>query len=411
MENTVVVTGMGAVCALGHNVKDIFLAAKNGVCGIAEGTMYDREHIADMRFVAEVKDFDPSAYISKREERRLDRFCQFAIYAGMQAWEQAGLTDFDPYMAGVVMGSGMGGLNTVCEQYQEMCDHGVGAVSSLFIPKAIINIAPGNLAIRLGLNGPCYSVVTACASGADAVGQAYRMVKDGTVDVMLAGGTEAVIQDLAVQGFNQMQALSNATSVDRASIPFDRERQGFVMGEGAAFLVLESERHAKKRGAEILGQIVGYGQTCDANHITAPMEGGVHAAKAMAIACEMANVEKDAVGYINAHGTGTPLNDKTETAAIKVCFGKHAEKMLISSTKSMTAHMLGAAGAMEAILTILSLREGVALPTINLRVPDPECDLDYVPNQCRDMDTEYALSNSLGFGGHNSAILFKRVKE
>ncbi len=410
MANGVVVTGMGAVCALGHHVEDIFNAAKNGVCGIAEGTMFDRDKITDMRFVAEVKDFDPSAYISKREARRLDRFCQFAVYAGMQAWEQAGLSEFDPYKAGVIVGSGMGGLNTICEQYDEMMTNGVSAVSSLFIPKAIINIAPGNLAIRLGLNGPCFGVVTACASGTDAVGQAYRLVKDGIVDIMLVGGAEAVIQNLAVQGFNQMQALSNAETVDRASIPFDKERQGFVMGEGAAFVVLESEAFAKSRGAKIFGQICGYGQTCDANHITAPMEGGVHAAKAMALACEEAGISTDAVGYINAHGTGTPLNDKTETAAIRHCFGAHADEMLVSSTKSMTAHMLGAAGAIEAIFAMKSLSEGVALPTINLKVPDPECDLDYVANAAKPMDTEYAISNSLGFGGHNSSLLFKRIK-
>ena len=409
MANGVVVTGMGAVCALGHHAEDIFKAAKAGVCGIAEGSMFDRDQITDMRFVAEVKDFDPSAYITKREARRLDRFCQFAVYAGMQAWEQAGLSEFDPYKAGVIVGSGMGGLNTICEQYDEMMTNGVSAVSSLFITKAIINIAPGNLAIRLGLHGPNYGVVTACASGADAVGQAYRMVKDGIVDIMLVGGAEAVINNLAVQGFNQMQALSNAETVDRASIPFDKERQGFVMGEGAAFVVLESETFAKARGAKVLGQICGYGQTCDANHITAPMEGGVHAAKAMALACEEADISADAVGYINAHGTGTPLNDKTETAAIRACFGAHADAMLVSSTKSMTAHLLGAAGAMEAILTMKSLSEGVALPTINLKVADPECDLDYVANEAKPMNTDYALSNSLGFGGHNSSLLFKRV--
>jgi len=410
MANNVVVTGMGAVCALGHNIDDIFNAAKKGICGIAEGTMFDREQITDMRFVAEVKDFDPSAYISKREARRLDRFCQFAIYAGMQAWEHAGLSEFDPYKAGVIVGSGMGGLNTICEQYEEMRTHGVSAVSSLFIPKAIINIAPGNLAIRLGLHGPNFGVVTACASGTDAVGQAYRMVKDGTVDIMLVGGAEAVIQNLAVQGFNQMQALSNAETVDRASIPFDKERNGFVMGEGAAFLVLESEAHADKRGAEMYGEICGYGQTCDANHITAPMEGGVHAAKAMALACEQARIDPTEVGYINAHGTGTPLNDKTETAAIKACFGAHAYNMKVSSTKSMTAHLLGAAGAMEAALTMLSLKEGVALPTINLNVPDPDCDLDYVPHTAQALDTEYAISNSLGFGGHNSSLLLRRKR-
>ncbi len=408
MDTSVVITGMGAVCALGDNIDDIFEAAQKGVNGIAEGTMFDREAIPNVKFVGEVKNFDPERYITKREQRRLDRFCQFAIFAGMQAWEQAGIIEFDAYKAGVILGSGMGGLLTISEQQDALREQGPGAVSSLFIPKAIINLAPGNLAIRLGLNGPCFGVVTACASGTDAIGQAYRYVKSGICDVMLVGGAEAVIGNLAVQGFNQMTALSNATELTRASIPFDKERQGFVMGEGAAFLVLESKSFAEKRGAKVYGEICGFGQTCDANHITAPMEGGVHAAKAMALACEEAGIAKTEVGYINAHGTGTPLNDVTETDAIKACFGKHAYDIKVNSTKSMTGHMLGAAGAMEAVLTLQSLNAGVALPTINLLVPDEACDLNYVPNQAQKMDTRYGISNSLGFGGHNSSILIKK---
>ena len=408
METKVVITGMGALCALGDHIDDIFEAAKNGVNGIAEGTMFNREAITDMKFVAEVKDFNPERYINKREQRRLDRFCQFAVYAGMQAWEAAGITEFDAYKAGVILGSGMGGLLTISEQQDVLREQGPQAVSSLFIPKAIINLAPGNLAIRLGLNGPCYGVVTACASGTDAIGQAYRYVKSGICDIMLVGGAEAVIGDLAVQGFNQMSALSNATELTRASIPFDKERDGFVMGEGAAFLVLESREHAEKRGANVLGEICGFGQTCDANHITAPMEGGVHAAKAMELACEEAGIEKTEVGYINAHGTGTPLNDVTETEAIKACFGEHAYRMKVNSTKSMTGHMLGAAGAMEAVLTVMSLNTGVVLPTINLLVPDEKCDLNYVPNKAQVMDAKFGISNSLGFGGHNSSILIKK---
>jgi len=409
MENSVVITGMGGICPLGDNVNDIFNAAKKGTNGISEGTAYNRETITDVNFVGEVKDFDPGQYISKREQRRLDRFCQFAVYAGMQAWEQAGITEFDAYKAGVILGSGMGGLLTISQQQDALRAEGPKGVSPLFIPKAIINLAPGNLAIRLGLNGPCLGVVTACASGTDAIGQAYRLVKSGVCDIMLVGGAEAVIDDLAVQGFNQMSALSNATELNRASIPFDKERQGFVMGEGAAFMVLESKAFAEKRGAKVLGEIAGFGQTCDANHITAPMEGGIHAAKAMALAVEEAGIEKHEVGYINAHGTGTPLNDKTETQAIKACFGGGAYQMKVSSTKSMTGHMLGAAGAMEAVLTLLSLNEGVALPTINLLVPDEDCDLNYVPNKAQALDTQYGISNSLGFGGHNSSILIKKV--
>jgi len=408
MANRVVITGMGAVCALGDNIEDIFIAAEKGTCGIDYADQFDREKISDVYFAAEIKDFDPSKYINKREARRLDRFCQYAIYAGMQAWDDSGLTEFDPYRVGTILGSGMGGLNTVCEQYDTMANNGVNTVSSLFITKSIINIAPGMLAIKLGLNGPCYGIVTACASGTDALGQAFRMIKDGSLDAVLVGGAEGVIGDLAIQGFNQMQALSNAESADRASIPFDKERKGFVMGEGAAFLVFENEEIAKKRGANIYGEICGYGQTCDAHHITAPKEDGIHAAKAMEMAVKEAGIDFSEVGYINAHGTGTPLNDKTETLAIKTCFGEHSKDLLISSTKSMTAHMLGAAGSMEAIFTILSLKESVALPTINLKVPDEECDLDYVANKSKKMDTDYAISNSLGFGGHNSTILFKR---
>ena len=410
MANGVVVTGMGAVCALGHHVEDIFNAAKNGVCGIAEGTMFDRDKITDMRFVAEVKDFDPSAYISKREARRLDRFCQFAVYAGMQAWEQAGLSEFDPYKAGVIVGSGMGGLNTICEQYDEMMTNGVSAVSSLFIPKAIINIAPGNLAIRLGLNGPCFGVVTACASGTDAVGQAYRMVKDGIVDIMLVGGAEAVIQNLAVQGFNQMQALSNAEPWTGQAYHLIKNARDLSWAK-ARHLSFWKAKHLQR--AAVQKSLVRYADTGrPVTLIILPPRWRAACTRQKRWRWPVRKPESatDAVGYINAHGTGTPLNDKTETAAIRHCFGAHADEMLVSSTKSMTAHMLGAAGAIEAIFAMKSLSEGVALPTIHLKVPDPECDLDYVANQAKPMDTEYAISNSLGFGGHNSSLLFKRIK-
>ena len=409
MTKKVVVTGMGAICPLGDNIDKIFENAKNGVNGIDKATMFDTEKIDTVHFAGEVKDFDPSKYIKKREARRLDRFSQFAIYAGMQAFEDSQLKEFNSYRVGVIMGSGMGGLETICEQNTTMIESGMNTVSSLFIPKAIINLAPGNLAIKLRLNGPCYGVVTACASGTDAIGLAYNSIKSGQTDAMLVGGSEAVIGNLGVQGFNQMSALSNASELDRASIPFDKERNGFVMGEGSAFIVIESEEHAKKRNAKIYGEICGFGQTCDANHITAPMEGGIHAAKAMELAVEEAGISKDEVGYINAHGTGTPLNDKTETAAIKNCFGDHSKNMLISSTKSMTGHMLGAAGAMEAIFTLKSLSDGVALPTINYKVEDEECDLNYVPNKSQGLTCKYAISNSLGFGGHNSSILIKKA--
>ena len=409
MTKRVVITGMGAVCPLGSDVDTIFKKAKEGICGIRKATMFDTEKIDNVHFAGEVHDFDPSQYIKKRETRRLDRFTQFAVYAGMQAFEDSGLEEFDQYRVGVILGSGMGGLETICDQHEAMITTGMGTVSSLFIPKVIINLAAGNLAIKLGLNGPCYGVVTACSSGTDAIGSAYQSVKEGRTDAMLVGGTESVICDLGVQGFNQMGALSNADDITRASIPFDKERNGFVMGEGAAFLMIESLEHAQKRNAKIYGEICGFAQTCDANHITAPMEGGIHAAKAMEMAIDEAGIQKEQVGYINAHGTGTPLNDKTETDAIKNCFGEHSKSILVSSTKSMTGHMLGAAGAIEAIFTVKSLSEGIALPTINYKVKDDECDLDYVPNKAKKLTCEYAISNSLGFGGHNSSILFKKA--
>lgn len=408
MTKRVVVTGMGAICPLGDNVNTIYENAKKGINGIGKATKFDTEKINNVHFTAEIQDFDPSEYIKKREARRLDLFTQYAIFAGMQAFADSKLEEFDPYRVGVILGSGMGGLKTICEQTESMITTGMNTVSSLFIPKTIINLAAGNLAIKLGLNGPCYGVVTACASGTDAIGLAYNAIRNGQVDAVLVGGTEAVICDLGVQGFNQMGALSNADTLERASIPFDKERNGFVMSEGSAFLVIESAEHAKKRNAKVYGDIAGFGQTCDANHITAPMEGGIHAAKAMELAVYEAGIDKSQVGYINAHGTGTPLNDKTETAAIKNCFGEHSKDMIISSTKSMTGHMLGAAGAMEAILTVMALNDSTALPTINLKVPDEDCDLNYAANAAQALDTEYAISNSLGFGGHNSSILIKK---
>jgi 3-oxoacyl-[acyl-carrier-protein] synthase II len=310
-----------------------------------------------------------------------------------------------------MLGSGMGGLDVICEQYVELRTNGPRAVSSLFIPKAIINTTAGVIAIRLGLHGPCLSVVTACSSGADAIGQAYYAVKEGRADAMLVGGAEAVMVDLAVQGFHQMQALSESADPHRASIPFDKDRQGFVMGEGAAFLLIESEAHAFRRGGKALGEIAGYAQTCDAHHITAPQPGGEYAAKAMALAMADAGIDKAEVGYINAHGTSTPLNDATESAAIGLCFGEHAGKLLVSSTKSMTGHMLGAAGAFEAVITQCALNAGIAPPTIGLETEGEDCHLNYVKGKSQKMDTHYALSNSFGFGGHNSCIVLKKTKQ
>ncbi len=410
MGNEVLITGMGVVSPIGFSAEEAFRAAAEGVCGIREATCFDAAYTG-IRAAGQVEGFDPSKYITSREAKRMARFTQFAVYAAQQAWEQSGIESgsFDAERVGVTLGSGMGGLDIICEQIEEMRINGPRAVSSLFIPKAIINTAAGMIAIRLGLHGPCLSVVTACSSSADAVGQAYYAVKEGRADAMLVGGAESVMVELAVQGFHQMQALSEAGS-SRASIPFDKDRQGFVMGEGAAFMLIESAAHVKKRGGKAIGQIAGYAQTCDAHHITAPQPGGEYAAKAMALAVADAGIQKTDIGYINAHGTGTPLNDVTESAAIELCFGGHAKNLLVSSTKSMTGHMLGAAGAFEAIITQCALNAGIAPPTIGLEEQGEGCNLDYVKGKARNMDTRYALSNSFGFGGHNSCIVLKKTE-
>ncbi|MDD5017587.1 MAG: beta-ketoacyl-ACP synthase II [Eubacteriales bacterium] len=412
MSNKVMITGMGAVSPIGSNVADSFKSAIDGVCGIDKATYFDAE-FTGITAAGEVKDFDPSQYISKREAKRMARFTQLAMVAAMQAWEESGMgnSGFNADRVGVMLGSGMGGLGIICEQYDEMKEGGARCVSSLFIPKAIINTTAGLIAIRLGLHGPCLSVVTACSSGADAIGQAYYAVKEGRLDAVLVGGAESTMIDLAVQGFHQMQALSEQTDPKKASIPFDKDRDGFVMSEGSAFLLLESEAHAKKRGAKPLGQIAGYVQTCDAYHITAPTPDGEYAAKAMALVMKEAGIDKKDVGYINAHGTSTPLNDVSESGAIERCFGDYAKNLLVSSTKSMTGHMLGAAGAFEAVITMCALNLGIAPPTVGLETEAEGCNLDYVKGKAKKMDTQYAISNSFGFGGHNSCILLKKIDD
>lgn len=407
MGNKVIITGMGTVSPIGLNVEEAFRNAVMGVCGISEAQCFDAKYTG-ISVAGQVKDFDSSAYIGKREAKRMARFTQFGIVAAMQAWEQSGLTEFDPARVGVVLGCGIGGLDVICSQHDEMRQEGPRVVSSLFIPKAIINTTAGMIAMRLGLHGACLSVVTACSSGADAIGQAYYAVKEGRQDAILVGGAESSMTELAVQGFHQMQALSESTDPKRASIPFDKDRNGFVMSEGAAFMLLESEAHAKKRGAKSLGEVAGYAQTCDAFHITAPMPEGTYAADAMRLAIQDAGIRPEDVGYINAHGTSTPLNDVCESKAIELCFGEHAKKLLISSTKSVTGHMLGAAGAFEAIMALCAINEGIAPPTAGLENEGEGCNLDYVKGAAKKMDTQYALTNSFGFGGHNSCIALKR---
>ena len=410
MSNKVIITGMGAVSPIGDNAQQSFDAAINGKCGIDLATSFDTE-ATEIYVAGEVKNFDPIPYINKREARRMARFSQFAYVAAMQAWEQSGLKDseYDENKIGVILGSGMGGLDVICDQHAEMMKEGPRAVSSFFIPKAIINTAAGTIAISLGLHGPCYGMVTACSSGTDALGQAYYAIKEGRLDAVLVGGAESCMTELAVQGFHQMQALSESKDPARAMIPFDKDRDGFVMAEGAAFMLLESEEHAKKRGAAGLAELAGYAQTCDAHHITAPEPSGTYASRAMELAIEEAGITPEDVGYINTHGTSTPLNDVFESGAIEKCFGEHSKNLLVNSTKSMTGHMLGAAGAFEAVMTACALRAGISPPTIGLKNEDEECRLDYVKGTKRAMDTGYGMSNSFGFGGHNSSILIKKI--
>ena len=405
----VVITGMGAVTPVGLTAAESWSAVKAGTCGIAPITLYDASNMK-AKLAGEVKGFDPANYMEKREARKVDRFAQFALAAAQEAVEQSGLdfTQEDPYRCALIVSAGIGGLYTLQHETVKGEQKGYDKISPFFIPMSIGNMAAAQIAIKYGLKGMATCPTTACAGGTNAVGDAMRQIRDGYAEVVLCGGAEAVVTELAMGGFTSMHALSLSEDPKRASIPFDAERSGFVMGEGAGILVLEELEHAQKRGAVILGEVVGYGATCDAYHITAPAPGGAEGAKAMALALADAGVSPEEVGYINAHGTSTPMNDACETQAIKTVFGDHAYQMAVSSTKSMTGHMLGAAGAVEAIFTAQALLEGFLPATIGYQVPDPECDLDIVPNVGREADVRYALSNSLGFGGHNASILLKK---
>ena len=405
----VVITGMGAVTPVGLTAAESWAAVKAGTCGIAPITLYDTSNMK-AKLAGEVKGFDPANYMEKREARKIDRFAQFALAAAQEAVAQSGLdfTQEDPYRCALIVSAGIGGLYTLQHETVKGEQKGYDKISPFFIPMSIGNMAAAQIAIKYGLKGMATCPTTACAGGTNAVGDAMRQIRDGYAEVVLCGGAEAVVTELAMGGFTSMHALSLSEDPKRASIPFDAERSGFVMGEGAGILVLEELEHAQKRGAVILGEVVGYGATCDAYHITAPAPGGAEGAKAMALALADAGVAPEKVGYINAHGTSTPMNDACETQAIKTVFGDHAYQMAVSSTKSMTGHMLGAAGAVEAIFTAQALLEGFLPATIGYQVPDPECDLDIVPNVGREAGVRYALSNSLGFGGHNASILLKK---
>ena len=408
----VVITGMGAVTPIGNDVNTLWDSIKAGKCGIDTITKYD---ISDRRvtLAAEFKDLVIENFIDKREIKKMDKFVQYSTIAAQEAVKDSGIdfSQMDANRAGVLVSSGIGGLGTIETEHFNGHEKGFDRIMPFFIPMSITNMAAGRIAIDYGLKGMCSCVVTACAGGTSAVGDAFRHIRDGYAEMMLCGGTDASITPLGVGGFTSMKALCQGTDPLRASVPFDKERSGFVMGEGAGILLLEEYEHAKKRGAKIYCEVVGYGANCDANHITAPVEDGSGAAKCMQLAMEDAGIEPNKISYINAHGTSTPLNDKCETAAIKLAFGDHSKKLMVSSTKSMTGHLLGATGAVEAIITSLAIKEGYVPATVNYRVPDEVCDLDIVPNQGRDVQFDYALSNSLGFGGHNATIILKKYEE
>ncbi|MBP3909262.1 MAG: beta-ketoacyl-ACP synthase II [Turicibacter sp.] len=404
----VVVTGLGTVCPVGNDVETMWENIKNGVCGIDEITHFDTTDFK-VKLAGEIKNLNVEDYINKKEAKRLDRFSQLAMIASKQAYEDAKLNaeEIDANRFGIILSSGIGGLETIENEKEKGLKKGYERVSPFFIPMAIGNLAAGNVAIMLGAKGACLDIVTACAAGTNSIGEAFKYVRDGYADIMLTGGAEASITPLGIGGFSSMKALSTATDKNRASIPFDAERNGFVMGEGAGALVLEEYEHAKKRGATIYAEIIGYGVSCDAFHMTAPDAEANGAAACFKMALNDAQISADDIDYINAHGTSTPLNDKLETLGVKKVFGEDT-KVMLSSTKGNTGHLLGAAGAVEAIITVKSLQDGFVPGTINYSQPDPECDLDIVPNQGRKQDIQYAMSNSLGFGGHNACIVLKK---
>ncbi|HCW53966.1 MAG TPA: beta-ketoacyl-[acyl-carrier-protein] synthase II [Clostridium sp.] len=410
MERRVVITGMGALTPIGNDVNTFWNNAKEGKCGIDFITLVDND-LLDVKIAAEVKDFNPEPIISKKECRRLDRFEQFGIVAADQAVKDSGLNldEEDLERIGVSIGSGIGGLETIESECGRLATGKSKRVSPFFITMSIVNLLAGNVAIKYGLKGPCTSVVTACATGINNIGESFRTIKHGYADVMLCGGAEAPITRIGVGGFHGNKTLNSHNDPKRASIPFDKERSGFVMGEGAGVVVIESLEHAQKRGAKIYAEIVGYGTTCDGYHITSPAPDGSGAAKAMELAIKEAGITPDDISYVNAHGTSTQLNDKFETIAIKRVFGENA-KVPVSSTKSMTGHLLGAAGAIETIVCTKALEDGFIPPTIGYEVPDEELDLDYVPNEGRKQNLEYVLNNSLGFGGHNATLVIKKWK-
>ena len=409
----VVVTGLGAITPIGNDMETFWRSIKNGVCGIDKVTLFDASDLKT-QIAGEVKNFEPTDYFEKKDARKMDRFTQFAMIAADEAIKNSGLDmeKEDPWRVGVITGSGIGGITTFEDQHTVLMERGPGRISPFFIPMMIGNMAPAQIAIKHGMQGVNENVVTACASGSNAIGTAFRHIQYGDNDVIVAGGAEATVSRIAFAGFCNMKAMStNNDDPQHASKPFDANRDGFVLSEGAGFMVLEELEHAKARGAHIICEMVGYGATDDAYHITSPIPGGKGGAMAMKKAIEDAKITPDKITYINAHGTSTKYNDQFETEAIKEALGDAAYKVMVSSTKSMTGHMLGAAGGVEAIVCAKAIEDSFVPATINYQTPDPDCDLDIVPNEGRNTPVNYAMSNSLGFGGHNATVLFKKYTD
>ncbi|MDD6351062.1 MAG: beta-ketoacyl-ACP synthase II [Lachnospiraceae bacterium] len=410
MKRRVVITGLGIVCPIGNDKEEVWKSVTEGRCGIGPITHYDPAD-QKVKLAGEVRDLALDDYLDKRESRKMDRYTQFAMVAARQAMTDSGLQELDESRDrwGVIMSSGIGGISTIEKEKVRGMEKGYDRVSPHFIPMSIANMAAGQIAIAYGLHGMCTSIVTACASAANAIGDSFRHICDGYGDVMVAGGSEAAITPLCIGGFTSLKAMTSATDPNRASIPFDAERSGFVMGEGAGALILEEYEHARKRGAHIYAEIVGYGANCDAYHITAPSPDGTGAEQCMRLSMEDAEITPADVDYINAHGTSTKMNDSCETAAIRRIFGEDTKRIRVSSTKSMTGHLLGASAAVEAVITAEAVQNDFLPPTVNYQVPDPECDLDVVPGKGYSHQIRYALSNSFGFGGHNATLVFKKA--
>lgn len=412
MDRRVVVTGLGAITPIGNNVTELWEGIKTGKCGIDDITLFDTQN-SKVKIAAEVKNFNPEEHFDRKAAKRMDRYSHFALIAAREVMKDSKLDveKIDRTRFGVAISSGIGGLKTIEDNNKTLNEKSPDRVSPMFIPMATINMGAGNVSIETGALGESFSMVTACASSTHTIGEGYRIIKHGYQDLMIVGGAEATITPLGIAGFANMKALSTQTDKKRASIPFDKERSGFIMGEGAGLLLLEEYEHAKKRGAKIYAEVVGYSATSDAYHITSPSPEGEGGARAMVNAMNEAGIKPEDIDYINTHGTSTPLNDKFETMAIKRALGEASKKVMISSTKGNTGHLLGAAGGVEAIITVKAIQDKFVPPTINYKVPDEECDLDVVPNEGRNKEIKYAMSDSLGFGGHNSVVLFKKIEE